>query len=232
MNHTNVLVVEDEQIVAMEIKSYVEHLGYAVAGICTNSSDALKIVANEDVSIVLMDIHIEGNTDGIETAEQIKKKYPDTQIIFLTAHMDDYNVDRAVVLDPVAYLSKPFRREELRAFMKIAVKKSTVDHKIVHEVVAGSIALDEEFSYHVGDRQLIHCGEVIYLTKKEAEMLDVLVLNKNMIVDLYTIENQIWPNKSASANTIRTLIKRLREKLNYRFIETIPMSGYRLILSS
>lgn len=229
MNEINILIVEDESIVAMEIESYIKKLGYTVEDTCSNAKDALKLISEHHIDIILMDICIKGDLDGIETAIIVKKSNPQTEIIFLTAHLDDYNVDRAIEINPTAYLSKPFNREELRVFLKIALRKinkntkNTDSHK-------DHIILDDEFSYDPLSRTFYCCNEIINLTKKENEFLQLLIENKNNILDFYTIENTIWPEKESNANTIRTLVKRLRQKLKHQFIETVSSRGYRFII--
>ncbi len=227
MKEINILIVEDESIVAMEIESYVKKLEYSVVAICSNAKDTFSIISKKKIDIILMDICIKGELDGVETAVLIKKSHPDIEIIFLTAHLDDYNVDRAIEINPTAYLSKPFNREELRIFLKIALRKiyknsiHCDDHK--HH-----ITLDDEFSYDLSNHTLYCCHEIIHLTKKECDFLELLIKNKNSIVDFYTIENLIWPDKVANTNTIRTLVKRLRQKLKHKFIETVSSRGYKL----
>ena len=71
---------------------------------------------------------------------------------------------------------------------------------------------------------------MIQLTKKENELLQLFIENKNSNVDFYTIEHRIWPDRYTTPNTIRTLVKRLRQKLRHKFIETIPSRGYKLII--
>jgi len=231
MNEINILIVEDESIVAMELKSYITKLGYNVVGVCSNADDAFNSVEAYRIDIILMDICIKGTLDGIEVAEIVKKKHPHTEIIFLTAHLDDYNVDRAIALDPTAYLSKPFNREELRVFLKIAIRKLT-HNTSVEEIEQNHVILDHEFSYDIETSTLYCCFEMIHLTKKETDLIELFIENKNNIVDFYTIENTIWPDKESNTNTIRTLVKRLRQKLKHKFITTVSSRGYRFIFDS
>jgi len=227
MREINILIVEDESIVAMEIESYLTKLGYSVIDTCSNAKDVLKTLNDNYIDIIMMDICIKGNMDGVETAEIIKKNYPNIEIIFLTANLDDYNVDRAIKTDPIAYLSKPFNREELRVFLKIAIHKinkntsTDINNKNL-------IILDHEFSYDPVNHILYCYNEIINLTKKENELLVLFIKNKNNLLDYYIIENTIWPNKETNNNTIRTLVKRLRQKLKHKFIETISSRGYKL----
>ncbi len=229
MKELNILIVEDESIVAMEIESYISKLGYAVAGICSNAQDAFKAVKQSHIDVIMMDIHIKGELDGVETAALIKEDHPHIEIIFLTAHLDDYNVDRAIEVNPTAYLAKPFNREELRVFLKIALRKirkeTLSDLGTQHNII-----LDHEFSYNPLNHTLYCCKEIINLTKKENALLELFIDNKNSIVDFYTIENTIWPDKETNTNTIRTLVKRLRQKLKHKFIETVSSRGYKLII--
>ncbi len=231
MNSYNLIIVEDESIVAMEIKNYVKKLGYNVVGVCANANDTLALVGEQKVDIILMDICIKGELDGIEASVLIRKNYPDIEIIFLTAHLDDYNVDRAISVNPIAYLSKPFHRDELRVFLKIAIQK--IDKKDIQaDKNLNCIILDSEFSYDFQTHTLYCYHEIIHLTKKESELLDILIQNKNSTIDSYTIENLLWPDKITSSNTIRTLVARLRQKLKHKFIKTVPSQGYRFIIEN
>ena len=227
MKNTTVLIIEDESIVAMEIESYLHKLGYNILDICSNATDAIEVATHHTLDIILVDICIKGEFDGIETATRIKALQPLIEILFLTAHLDDYNVDRAITLNPTAYLSKPFNREELRIALKIAQHKRSLQTR-THP--SSHIIFDREFSYDLDNHSLYCCGEMIHLTQKETQLLELLVLHKNNIVDFYTIENSIWPEKDAHTNTIRTLVRRVREKLNYKFIETLSSRGYRLVI--
>ena len=229
MNKIKVLIVEDESIVAMEIGSFIRNLGYHVVDICSNGEDTLSVMREEKIDIILMDICLKGKIDGIETARLIKASFPKTQIIFLTAHIDDYNVDRAIALDPVAYLSKPFNQEELRIFLKIAAMKRN-NTPIQKKDTSTHIYLDNEFCYNTAHAYLYCCNEPIHLTKKESDLLALLIHNKNKITETYTIEVALWPEKNPHPNTLRTLVKRLREKLKHKFITTIPGQGYKLTI--
>ncbi len=231
MKEVNILIVEDESIVAMELESYINKLGYTVVDSCSNAEDAFKIITEHSVHIIMMDIHIKGELDGVETAAIIKKNHPYIEIIFLTAHLDDYNVDRAIELNPAAYLSKPFNREELRVFLKIALRKLTKDTS-TNKINQHHITLDREFSYDPVNFTLYCCNEMISLTKKENELLKLFIKNKNNLLDFYSIENAIWPDKETNTNTIRTLVKRLRQKLKHKFIDSVPSRGYIFIINN
>ncbi len=212
-----VLVVEDESIVAFEISSYLESLDCEVVDIVTNGVDALKRVDESHIDLVLMDIFLEGSKNGIDTALEMRGKYRDIIIIFLTANSDNQNINRAIEVEPLVYLSKPFDRKELYAGVSMA-KNRVKDVEM--------LALDNKFSFDKKNNFLYYKRELISLTKKETQLLSLLIENRNSIVPNHIIEYELWPNDAASSNRIRTLIQRLRMKLNYNFIKTISKRGY------
>ena len=216
-----VLIVEDESIVALEIANYIRGLGYEVLDFVVNAKDAMAIVKMEDIDLILMDVYIKGDVDGIACAKSIKE-LKNIPIIYISAFSDDETLERAIATEPSSYLVKPFNRKELKVAMRIATKK--YDKKIR----VGDVIFDKEFSFNQETQELIYLGESIHLTKQEQMLLMLLVSNKNNILSIYTLENTIWPFKDNNENTRRSLIRRLRAKLNYKFLETLHSIGYRL----
>ncbi len=120
MNDVKVLVVEDENIIGMEIMSRLEYLGFQVPAVVTTGELAIEKTAEYEPQLILMDIRLKGECDGIDAARRIKEKYQ-TPIIYLTAYADERTIQRAqTVSDNLIYLLKPFSEEEL----KTAVKKA------------------------------------------------------------------------------------------------------------
>ena len=221
MSKKNILIVEDEAIVAMEIDSYLSACNYNVIGICSNGNDAYDMALNHDVDLILMDIFLL-NSNGIETSIKIKKQKSNMPIIFLTAYMDEETIDRAVAINPVAYLIKPFNRQELLASIKIGLQ----DKNVSCSTFVGDIYLDKEFSFDSKASQLICCGEVVHLSKKEKMLLILFLSNIGGLTATSTIDYELWPDKPSSDTRLRTLISRLRVKLKHKFIETCSAEGY------
>ena len=122
MHKTLVLVVEDEVIVAENIRSKLEKAGYVVPETVTSGEQALECLKELRVDLVLMDIELEGEMDGIQTAEHIRTRYG-LPIIYLTAYADEKTLDRARVTEPFGYLLKPFQTRELRSNIEMALYK-------------------------------------------------------------------------------------------------------------
>ena len=217
----NIVIIEDESIVAMEIAGFVKGLGYKVVATFSNAAACLALLKKEVVDLILMDVYIEGDMDGIACAAAIQS-WQNIPIIYISAFSDDETLERAIKTKPSAYLVKPFNREELRVAMKIALS-----HAQEHQR-RGDVIFDEEFSFDTQRDELLHNTQSVHLTKKELELLKLFLNTKNSVLSLYEIENEIWPDKESNENTRRALISRLRAKLNYKFIETIHSIGYKL----
>ena len=216
-----ILIVEDESIVALEISNYVNTLGYNVVKSVSSSQKALDVINSNSIDLVLMDVKIKGDVDGISCAESIKE-ISNIPIIYISAFSDDETLQRAIQTQPSSYLLKPFNRKELKVAMSIATKKYEINTRV------GSVVFDSEFSFDVDTQELILRGEIIHLTKKEQALLSLLIAAKSSIVSINNVENEIWPLKSSNENTRRALVARLRSKLKHKFLETVHGMGYRL----
>lgn len=122
MTKTNILIVEDELIIAKNTAKKLENLGYAVSKIVSYGQAAIQYLSDEIPDLILMDIAIKGEIDGIETANRIKS-IADIPIIFLTAYANDQTLERASQTGCYGYLIKPFRDKELQATVKMALSK-------------------------------------------------------------------------------------------------------------
>jgi DNA-binding LytR/AlgR family response regulator len=120
MEKIHTLIVEDEAIVALDLADRLEDMGYTVAGTAASGEAALRIFAQQPVDIVLMDIHIQGPMDGIDTALKIRELRP-VPLIYLTAQTDAPTVERAKATFPSAYLAKPFDEKNLQLAIEMAL---------------------------------------------------------------------------------------------------------------
>ncbi len=123
-----ILVVEDEAIVAMGIKQKLEDLGHQVVDIVFTGEDAVQTALKKEPDLILMDIVLKGNMDGIEAATRIRKKM-DIPVIYLTAYSDEEVLERARMTEPYGYIIKPFKKSELNANIEMALYKHAEDVK-------------------------------------------------------------------------------------------------------
>ncbi|MDR3557401.1 MAG: response regulator [Syntrophobacteraceae bacterium] len=129
MNPASILVVEDEAIVAMEIKERLKAMGYALAGVAASGEQALELAQNGRPDLVLMDIRLQGDMDGITAAREIRKRFH-LPIIFLAAHSEDATLDRAREVEPHGYILKPFHDQELRSAIEIGLYKHRAEEEM------------------------------------------------------------------------------------------------------
>lgn len=124
-----ILVVEDEAIVAMDIRQRLGILGYQVAGTAASSERAIALAAETKPDLILMDIRLQGNGDGITAATHIKNKLG-LPVVFLTAYAEDATLDRARVAEPFGYILKPFEDLELKTVIEMALARHQAERKL------------------------------------------------------------------------------------------------------
>jgi PAS domain S-box-containing protein len=129
MSNVKILVVEDESIVAMDIKQRAESLGYTVTAVTPSGEKAVKIAEETTPDLVLMDIVLKGEIDGIEAAQRIKNAH-DIPIVYLTAYSDEKTLKRAKVTEPFGYIIKPFEDRELHSAVEMALYKHKMESKL------------------------------------------------------------------------------------------------------
>lgn len=126
MSYAKILVVEDEPMSALHIQTRLEFMGYRVIAAVSSGEDALRIIKQTPPDLVLMDVNLAGEMDGIDTTEQIQSAH-DIPVVFLTACDDEQTLQRARITTPYGYLLKPFSERELHVTLEIALYRHAVD---------------------------------------------------------------------------------------------------------
>ncbi len=121
MSKARVLIVEDEAIIAMLIDTSLHKLGYIVTSIVNTGEKAIQKVKEDKPDIVLMDIQLQGDMDGIDAAEIIQNKFGIT-VIFCTSYLDEKRIEQTKIRLPFGYLLKPIQEENLRVILEMAVR--------------------------------------------------------------------------------------------------------------
>lgn len=123
-----VLIVEDEGIIARDIQKLLIKLGYQVAGPAGTASEALEAAESNPVDVVLMDIKIRGAIDGIETANEMRRRYR-VPVVFLTAHADSTTLGRATQTQPYGYVVKPFTESSIKVAIEVALSRRRLERE-------------------------------------------------------------------------------------------------------
>lgn len=122
MAEGRILIVEDEHIVAMGIKRMLKNLGYTVTGVASSGMDAISKAESTFPDLVLMDIMLKGELDGIEAAKEIKERF-EVPVVYLTAYSDSNILERAKKTGPFGYIVKPFDEKDLHSNIEIALHR-------------------------------------------------------------------------------------------------------------
>ena len=150
MKNISILIVEDEPIIATDLANQLSKLDYNIVGIAESGQAAIDAALSHLPDIVLMDIRLEGDIDGIDTAREIAKNL-DSHIIFLTSNADQKTFDRAKLTKPHSFLSKPFRIMDIIHSIDLAMQKSQEMRAIVNPIESA-----------MKDRVFIREGTLLY----------------------------------------------------------------------
>jgi PAS domain S-box-containing protein len=129
MPKSRILVVEDEILVREDIEDCLAGLGHEVVSVASTGAEALRKIPTARPDLILMDIRLKGDMDGIEAARQIRTNFR-LPVIFLTAHADDATLQRAKAADPLGYIVKPFAETTVNAVIETAMHKHELDRRL------------------------------------------------------------------------------------------------------
>ncbi len=195
MSREKILIVEDERIVALEIRERLIELGYQVLDILSSGEKVLKALNSIEPDVILLDIMLEGTMDGIETGKIIREKYG-IPFIFLTAYSDELTMRRAMATGPFSYLRKPFEEFELASALQICLSKSKLENELLDREILLSTTLSSisDTVISIDSR-----GKILFMNSK-GEELTGLSLKNSVGLDLSTIvgRNLIWKSTKDS----------------------------------
>ncbi len=157
----SILIVEDEKVIAASIKNILRHLGYKDNYIAASGSKAIKIIEEKHPDLVLADIVLEGEINGIELAKQVKSEYR-LPVIFLTSYSDEKTVSDAKLSEPYGFITKPFKIEELKITLEIAFHKFKMERRLIEseeELRKAYVLLEETQQELIQSKTLANLGE-------------------------------------------------------------------------
>lgn len=166
----NILLIEDEPILAMDLADQLEATGYRIVGIANNGPKALELYQTNTVDLILCDIIVKGEWDGIETVRHLLAERP-VPVIYLTAMTDHETLERAKHTYPAAYLHKPVQLSSLRTAIELAI------HNATERPVATATAIEREGA---GREALLQINNWLYIKQNyqfvRVDMRDLLYL--------------------------------------------------------
>lgn len=221
----NLLIVEDNKELAIELKEFLSSTGY-ICKISSTCGDALDEVNSNEYDIILLDLGLPDGS-GFDVLKSIRKNQSKIAIIVITAKGDLEDKILGLQLGADDYLTKPFALTELQARLFAIVRR------------LGGFAQNElmlyDFKLHLQDYKLSHKEIPIKLTKKEFDIFQYLILNKNRVITRTQLIEHVWGDileLSSDSNFIDVHVRNLRKKLAkysaIEWFETVRNVGYRI----
>jgi len=224
VRNRSILLVEDDSIIAADLSYCLEEFGYKIVEVASNADDAVLYVKKYKPDLVLMDICLEGSKDGTEVVEIIQKKLT-TPVVYLTSHSDEETLLKASSTNPFGYVIKPFDLNQLNSTILVAISKFEEQKNLTSGKI---VQLSANYRYDYTDEVLYYLGEKVNFTTKEKRFFDYMMKNLNKTVCYEKIIKNIWLNQDIPTSTLRSLVRRVRDKLHDNIIENISSKGYRI----
>ena len=225
MSQAHILYVEDDETLSFVTKDNLELNGYKVTHAADGKS-ALSIFKKDAFDLCLVDVMLP-EIDGYKVAEEIRNRHSEIPILFLTAKSLKEDKIHGLKIGADDYITKPFSIEELILKIKVFLKRKYITgSNELHILKVGHFTLDHDTF------KLSHSGETAQMTKKEADLLKLFIINKNKIVERSTILERLWgENDYFMGRSMDVFISRLRKYLKSDEqikIENIHGVGFRL----
>lgn len=214
-----ILLVEDEENIALFVKMELEYEGYKVE-VCDDGIKGLEFSIENEYDLILLDLMLP-KLNGLEVCRRLRK-VKNTPIIMLTARDDVMDKVTGFQTGADDYVSKPFAIEELLARIEALLRRVNANKPIANKLEFNDISIDMDA------RIVIQDGEEINLTTKEYELLVELMKNKNKVLSRESLLENIWGyDYEAETNVVDVYIRHLRSKLkNDGYIQTVRGIGY------
>jgi len=225
MNKLKLLYAEDEERTRKDHIVYLQSRYDLEIFEAKDGLEALELYKDNEPDIVLTDITMP-NMCGLELAREIRKISSHTKIIILSAHSEHDKLMQAFDSNVVNYLIKPINRKKLRESMDIAIETIAKNTKEKNS----NINLSKNAMFDMKKQIFVLNDEVIKLSKSESKLLNLLCENKNKEIDAYDIFLYVWNDfeKEFSADSVRTLVKKLRKKLPAGVLKNIYGGFYKI----
>ena len=213
-----ILILEDERILALSMREFLEESGYEVE--CFTDSDAAYDAIYENVyDLLLLDVKVPGEHNGFEMLEELREDGNMTPAIFITSLTDIDDLSRGYECGACDYIRKPFDLAELKLrveqVMKVQCFASSEE----------SIELPSGYHYDLKKMKLTFNGETVHLAKTETKILELLIKKRGSVVSCEMFWEEVWGEWVDSAN-IRVQVGNLRKKLEKDFIKNVRGVGY------
>ena len=251
MSKIKILIVEDESIIALNLKETLIELGYEPCGIAPNRCRTIALIEKGiQPDLILMDIYLKGPTTGIELAKELKITMPEVPVIFLTANSELATIKEASKAFSYGYIIKPYKKPSLHAAIEVAIAKVNEDNKkrekldaieninktLEHQLTVNrdknhrTVQLKYGYLYDKETNILYYGDEPVKLTSKEKSIIDLLCNSAGHFISQDQMEYAIWQDEPAGYAAFRSVLFRLRSKVHKDLITNQNNTGYKIEL--
>jgi PAS domain S-box-containing protein len=215
MESGRILIVEDEQIVAIDLKRSLEHMGFDVIKTVNSGEKALQVVRDENLSLILMDISLQGEMDGIQTARIINENV-DIPIVYITAHTDEQTFKQAKATAPHGFIIKPVEERELKTTIEMALFKHKMEQDLKESETRFREIFEQNFDavvlFAYPDFRVIDINpsaEAIFqYSRNELRKNFSIVFENEKVFELFKKEINAFPEKAVNIFLDRFTLKR------------------------
>lgn len=226
MKKLNIILVENDTKVINTIENTAHKLKHEISYVLNSYTETIETIQENKPDIILLNIHLSSSIDVMDTILEIQK-HKNIPIIYITNFFDNNEMLRTLRTDPIGYLQKPFKSDDLKSMLVLALHKiglSDIDTQDTHLKHLGF-----DYYYDLEKENLYFKKLPIKLGVKEKLLLTTLVKADGELVSFDKLEYNLWEGNPVSESSLRTTVYRLRNKLKHKIIETVPSFGIKFI---
>lgn len=237
MNLYNILVVEDEQDIAIAIEAYLENQGYKVF-IGSNGIEGLEILERSEIHLAIVDVMMP-KMDGITFVMKLRQKY-EFPVIMLSAKSEEVDKIMGLNIGADDYVSKPFRPLELLARVNSQIRRYSRFLNLVNGEYKNEVKKEEHNLYVVGGleldedtKEVLLDGKSVKMTPIEFKILRLLMKNVGRVFSAEEIYERVWKEQAINTDTIMVHVRNIREKIevntkNPKYLKVVWGAGYKI----
>lgn len=230
MNQYNILVVEDENDIAIAIEAYLVNQGYKVF-IGNNGYEGLEILEKENIQLAIVDVMMP-RMDGITFTMKLRQSY-DFPVIMLSAKSEEVDKIMGLNIGADDYVSKPFKPLELLARVNSQLRRYTKYLSMVTKEVNTNVFTIGGLELNKDTREVILDGNLIKVTPMEFKILTLLMKNAGIVFSADEIYEQVWNEQAINTDTIMVHVRNIREKIeinpkNPKYLKVVWGVGYKI----
>ena len=214
---TKVLLVEDEELARKTLAFYLNTIFDEVVVAC-DGADALEIIKKtfdkkENFDLIITDLNMP-NVNGMQMIDEILKLIPNQRFIIVSAHKNEEDLLKLINLRVSGYFVKPLNIDNMMEMLQKAKEEVLLDKQPkIQEKTNKLLKLNNSYTFDLETNKLYNKGIIVKLSKKESEVLEILIENLGVLISVDKFKELIWNDITINDSSFRTVMKRLKDKI-------------------